>query len=101
MMQGDQYKLPIEIKTTEGNAKPATFEDLEIFVGSVRKTLGKGEVSYDDENETFLVFLTQRETFRLRGDIEVQLRCKFPDGDVVGISAGTVNFEKSTSRVVL
>ena len=101
MMQGDQYKLPIEIKTTEGNAKPATFEDLEIFVGSVRKTLGKGEVSYDDENETFLVFLTQQETFRLRGDIEVQLRCKFPDGDVVGISAGTVNFEKSTSRVVL
>lgn len=101
MMQGDQYKLPIEIKTTEGNAKPATFDDLEVFVGSVRKTLGKGEVSYDDENETFLVFLTQRETFRLRGDVEVQLRCKFPNGDVVGISAGTVNFEKSTSRVVL
>lgn len=101
MMQGDQYKLPIEIKTTEGNAKPATFEDLEIFVGSVRKTLGKGEVSYDDENETFLVLLTQQETFRLRGDVEVQLRCKFSDGDVVGISAGTVNFEKSTSRVVL
>ena len=101
MMQGDQYKLPIEIKTTEGNARPATFEDLEIFVGSVRKTLGKGEVSYDDENETFLVLLTQQETFRLRGDVEVQLRCKLPDGDVVGISAGTVNFEKSTSRVVL
>ena len=30
MMQGDQYRLPIEIKTTEGNAKPATFDDLEI-----------------------------------------------------------------------
>ena len=101
MMQGDQYRLPIEIKTTEGNAKPATFDDLEVFVGSVRKTLGKGEVSYDDENETFLVLLTQQETIRLRRDIEVKLRCKFPDGDVVGISAGTVNFEKSTSRVVL
>lgn len=101
MMQGDQYRLPIEVKTTEGNAKPSTFDDLEIFVGSVRKTLGKGEVSYNDENETFLVPLTQQETFRLRGDVEVQLRCKFPDGDVVGISAGIVNFEKSTSRVVL
>lgn len=101
MMQGDQYKLPIEIKTTLGNAKPATFDDLEIFVGSVRKTLGKGEISFDDKNEIFLVLLTQQETFRLRGDIEVQLRCKFPDGDVLGISAGTVNFKKSTSRVVL
>ena len=47
------------------------------------------------------MLLTQQETFRLRGDVEVQLRCKFPDGDVVGISVGTVNFEKSTSKVVL
>lgn len=101
MMQGDQYALPIQIETNEGIAGVTTFADLEIFLGSVRKTLSGGDVSYSEETKSFNVYFTQKETFKLSGNEELQIRCKFSDGNVVGIKAGLYNVEDSLSRVVL
>lgn len=102
MMQGDQYKIPIELKGEDGT--PITqgeINDLEVFVGQFRKTLSGGGVSFEENESIFHVFVSQKETFMLRGEVELQARILFLSGDVVGINLGTVNFEKATSKVVL
>ena len=101
MMTGDSYRVPIKLETANGIANPDTFEDIEVMFGDIRKTLSEGGIEYDAEKERFLIPLSQKETFRCKGDVNVQIRCKFADGSVVGISAGTYNVEKSTSKVVL
>jgi hypothetical protein len=101
MMTGDSYNLPIQIETNMGFANMGTFEDMEVMFGDVLKTISKGEIKYDNEKQAFLIPLSQQETFRQKRNIEVQIRFKFPDGSVIGISAGNYNIEKSTSKVVL
>ena len=102
MMQGDQYRIPVELKNTDGT--PVTQNDiknLEIFVGQFRKTLSDGGISFEENESLFFVSLAQKETFMLHGDVKVQARILFLSGDVVGINLGTVNFEEATSKVVL
>lgn len=101
MMQGDQYALPIQIETNEGIADATTFANLEVFLGSVRKTLSGGDIEYNSGTKTFNVYFTQKDTFKLNGAEELQIRCKFDSGDIIGIKAGSYNVEASLSRVVL
>lgn len=101
MMQGDQYRVPVSLKHEDGSTvTEAEVREVEVFVGSVRKTLDAG-ISYDEGEKIFYVYLTQKETFRLSGDVLVQARILFTSGDVVGVNLGTVNFETSVSKVVL
>lgn len=101
MMMGDAYRLPIQITTAAGVADLESFEELEVFFGDVRKTLSTGEVTYDNVRQVFLVPLSQKETFRQQGVVEVQIRVKTFDGDVIGETIGEVDVLKSTSKVVL
>ena len=102
MMQGDQYKIPVELKGADGvPITQSEIKDLEIFVGRFRKTLSDRSVSFEESESLFYVFVTQKETFMLHGEVELQARILFLSGDVVGINLGTVNFEKATSKVVL
>ena len=102
MMQGDQYRIPIELQDADGNfITQDTIKDLEVFVGKIRKTLSNGDLTFDSGENVFYIYLTQKETFMLSGDVEVQARVLFLSNDVAGITLGTINVEKSASRVVL
>ena len=102
MMQGDQYRLPIELKDADGTfVTREEVKDLEVFIGNARKMLSKGEVVFEPLENVFYVQLMQKETFMMRGDVHVQARVLFLSGDVVGIDLGTVNFAHATSKVVL
>jgi hypothetical protein len=102
MMQGDQYRLPIELKDADGTfVTREEVKDLEIFVGTTRKVLSKGEVEFESFENVFYVSLSQKETFMMRGDVSVQARVLFLSGDVVGIDLGKINFAQATSKVVL
>lgn len=102
MMQGDQYRLPIELKDADGTfVTREEVKDLEVFVGTVRKVLSKGEIEYEPLESVFYVSLLQKETFMMRGDVSVQARVLFLSGDVVGIDLGRLNFAQATSKVVL
>ena len=102
MMQGDQYRLPIELKDADGTFGTAEeVKDLEGFVGTTRKMLSKSEIEFDSLENVFYVSLSQKETFMMRGDVSVQARVLFLSGDVVGIDLGKLNFAQATSRVVL
>lgn len=102
MMQGDQYRLPIELKNADGTfVTREEVKDLEVFVGTTRKMLSKGEIEFEPFENVFYVSLLQKETFMMRGDVFVQARVLFLSGDVIGIDLGTINFAKATSKVVL
>lgn len=102
MMQGDSYRLPIELKDEDGTfVTREEVKDLEVFVGITRKMLSKGEIEFEPLENVFYVALTQKETFIMRGDVSVQARVLFLSGDVVGIDLGKLNIAKATSKVVL
>lgn len=101
MMAGDAYSLPIKINTADGVANASTFIDVEVCVGHVRKTLYDGDISFDAEQNVFLVPLTQEETFSLRGRAKINVRCKLPGGNVIGVDLGTVDFAPSLSKEVI
>lgn len=101
MMTGDSCNLPIKIFIASGQANASDFTDVEVHVGHVRKTLYGGEITFDTESGAFLVPLTQEETFSLRGRQKINVRCKFPGGNVIGADLGTVVFEPSLSKEVI
>ena len=102
MMQGDQFRLPIELSYKSDGSAITTeqVQDVEVCVGRVRKTMSD-DVSFDSDTGRFYVYLTQDETFTLRDEVSVQARILFKSGDVLGIKLGTVTFDKSASREVL
>lgn len=102
MMQGDRFRLPVELKDADGTfVTREEVKDIEVFVGTTRKMLSKGEIEFEPLENVFYVFLTQKETFMMRGEVTVQARVLFLSGDVVGINLGKISFEKATSKVVL
>ena len=102
MMQGDQYRLPIELKDADGTfVTREEVKDMEVFVGTTRKMLSKGEIKFNPLENVFYVSLFQNETFMMRGDVSVQARVLFLSGDVVGVDLGKLNFAQSTSKAVL
>ena len=102
MMQGDQYRLPIELKYADGTfVTLEEVKDMEVFAGTTRKMLSNGEIEFEPLENVFYVFLRQNETFLMRGDVSVQARVLFLSGDVVGVDLGKLNFAQSTSKVVL
>lgn len=102
MMQGDQYRLPIELLYEDGSViAPDEIKDLEVFVGRFRKTLSGGTVTFDEAEQLYYAQITQEETFGLIGDVKLQARILFLSGDVVGVDLGTQSFESSISKVVL
>lgn len=102
IMQGDQYRIPIELKHSDGSfVTQEEIKDMEIFVGNARKMLSKNEVVFEPFENVFYVYITQEETFRMSGEVSVQARLLFLSGDVIGIDLGKIDFAKATSKVVL
>ena len=102
MMQGDQYRIPIELKDSDGTfVTLEEVKDMEVCFGITRKMLSKGEIEFDPLENVFYFSLSQKETFMVRGDVSVQARVLFLSGDVVGVDLGKLNFAQSTSKAVL
>lgn len=101
MMQGDGYGLPIEILRTDGTAvSGGEVADVEVTLGSLRKTYKQGEVTFDRGKWFFPV--TQQETFALPSErLRCQVRVLWPDGTVEGVSLGEILVTESLSREVL
>ena len=102
MMQGDQYRLLIELKDADGTfVTLEEVKDMEDFVGTTRKMLSKGEIEFEPLENVFYVSLSQKDTFMMFGSVSVQARLLFLSGDVVGVDLGKINFTQATSNVVL
>lgn len=102
IMQGDQYKIPIEIITSDGTpASDGVLQDLEVTIGGITKSLANGEITYNNADKVFEFPITQEETLKLNPvNYNVQIRVKVND-NVVGYDLGKIVVIKSQSKVVL
>lgn len=101
MMQGDQYIIPFSLTYEDGtDLVIEDVEEIEIFVGTFRKTLSAGTVGYSEDKGLYFK-ITQKETFWLKGDTVVQARLLFNGGDVIGVNLGKFNVDTAVSKVVL
>lgn len=102
MMQGDSYKIPIEILAENGATDPTVFDEVEIVVGSMRKTMTGGEITYSQEDKFFLFPVSQKETMNLPQMVKAQVRVKLNGSeDVIGIDLGEIDVAKTMSKAVL
>jgi hypothetical protein len=102
MMQGDAYNIPIEIMADDGIADETLFDEVEIVIGTMVKTMSSGEITYDTENKVFLFPLSQKESMKLGAKADCQVRVK-PNGtnDVIGVNLGEIDVDKTLSKAVL
>lgn len=102
MMQGDAYKIPIEILAEDGVADETLFDEVEIVIGTMVKTMSRGEITYDTENKVFLFPISQKESMKLGAKADCQVRVK-PNStnDVIGVILGEIDVAKTLSKAVL
>ena len=101
MMQGDSGMLAVRIRNNAGSEiTPADITDLEITIGSMRKTYGKGELVYADGLWFFP--LSQQETLGCSATYQnAQVRLRWPNGVVEGKYINGIRFSESFSREVI
>lgn len=102
MMQGDSYKIPIEILAEDGVVDPTVLSEVEVVLGRLVKTLSSGAISYDASKQEFLVPVSQKETMYMPQTVRAQVRVKLKDSeDVIGIDLGEIDVTSTLSKVVL
>lgn len=103
IMQGDQYPLQFTLKISDTAPMPAnTVGEIEVTIGTLRKTLTAGEISYDERTGGFTLPLTQEETFALDARAhKMQVRLRSKSGEVIGEDAGTLTVRAAQSKAVL
>lgn len=105
IMQGDSYRVPIEITQDGVTLEPSMISDVEVCVGeAARKTYSGGDVVFDEDAGRWYIRLSQEETFSMNEDQEVMVRVKYrntPYADVVGRRAGIINVTDTISKEVL
>ena len=103
MMQGDSYNLKVEILNKDKTPViPDDVSDVEITVGSLRKTYANNEVTYNEGLGKWLFPLTQEETFNFTpARVKAQVRVVMKSGIVEGVPLGTINVLESISKEVL
>lgn len=101
IMQGDQFMMPLHIKSDDGIINNEDIEEIRLFIGHIVKTIGDG-IEYDDDLETWLVKFSQQETLSLpAGKNRVQIRVKFNSGEVIGQSMDAINVLFSKDKAVM
>lgn len=98
MVQGDAYSIDVEIIN---NGILLTADDVslvEITLLNINKTY-PGEVSFSDGKFRFPV--TQAETFGLPTFCPMQVRVKFPGGDVIGSEVQRLDVKQALSKAVI
>jgi len=93
LLQGNTYYLPIEITNCDDEVLTANdIVKAQFVVGNVEKFYGDGgTVGFDDENNVFLIPLTEEETFAMKGMIKWQVRVVYNDGTIEGTVPTTEN----------
>lgn len=85
--QGDAYGIPLEIKLNGAALTASDVETVEVFVGDGIRKLYPDEITYNETLGSFIVPVTQEETFTLpEGEtVRVDVRVQFPGGMVLGV----------------
>lgn len=101
IMQGDSYKLAIEILDEAGKpVSSADVNDVEIVLGNMVKSYTKGEIEAGDG--VWLFPISQEESLHLMpSKPNAQVRIKWSSGDVDGVKLDVSSVLESFSKEVL
>lgn len=101
MMQGDACYLGIRIENNAGSpVTPADIREVEITLGSYRRSWRQSELSYSDGLWFFP--LNQEDTFRCwPGPVPAQVRVVWANGTVEGVPLYGISLSESISKEVL
>ena len=99
MLQGDAYSLRIKVKDKGVIITPEIADDIEVCVGTLKKTYSSGDIKF--QNDSWLFPLTQQETFKFENFVELQVRVYFKGGDLKGRKLKGINVDESMSKDVL
>lgn len=82
ILQGSGYELPIKITSANGEiVSDADVIEGSFTFGSLTKEYGNGgEVYFDSSRESWILPLSEEETFSMQGVVEWQARFLFVDG---------------------
>lgn len=104
MMQGDSYYIYFNLKTRNKGEEipidPSCVSEIELRIGSIRKTYTENEIIHV-EGCRWKARLLQTETFSLAMYNNAQVRVKLTSGDVIGTSASPVQAYNSLSKEVI
>ena len=98
MVQGDAYSIEVEITNEGQTLSPPAVSLVEIALLNLVKTY-PGDVTFSDGKFHFP--LTQTETFGLPTVCPMQVRVKFPSGDVIGSEMQQIDVKRALSRAVI
>lgn len=98
MVQGDAYRIELTISSDGLTLTGDGVELVEVTLLGFKRCY-PGEVTYADGKFFFPV--TQEETFHLPPLCPMQVRVKFPGGDVVGSPVQMIDVERALSKAVI
>lgn len=99
MTQGDKYAVPFMLQALDGTLiTPDIVKTVVLNLGSLSRQY-PGNVTY--ENGKWMMPLTQKQTFAMRGYVEPQARVEFSDGSIFGGSGESIDVAKSLSRGII
>lgn len=103
LLQGNTYRLPIQIKDGSGNIiTPSMITKGQFVIGDYEKFYGDGgEVQFDRATQSFMVQLSEQETFDLRGKVMWQVRFVFLDGTVDGTPVQYEEVSRSITNTLI
>ena len=104
MKQGDQFYLEVRSKDKDGNyLTPDGVSKIQFNIGSLTKTFQEGskEVTYNPDNKSFLIWLTEDETFEFDNVVKFDVRVFFTNGVILGSYINEMYFIDSLKKVKL
>ena len=99
MTQGDKYAVHFMLQALDGTLiTPDIVKTVVLNLGSLSRQY-PGNVTY--ENGKWMMPLTQKQTFAMRGYVEPQARVEFSDGSIFGGSGESIDVAKALSRGII
>ena len=86
-LQGSSYELPIKVADCSGNAINSEMVERASFtIGGITKEYGgdNGEVWFNEDSQSWIVPLTEEETFKFTKSVDWQARFLFKSGKTDG-----------------
>lgn len=104
MKQGNQFYLEVRSKDKDGNyLTPENVQKIQFNIGKLTKTYTRGsdKVTYNPERQSFLIWLTESETFDFENVVKFDVRVFFVDGTIMGSYIKEMYFYDSLKKVNL
>ena len=98
MVQGDAYSIDVETTNEGQTLSPPAVALVEIALLGLVKTY-PGDVTFSDGKSHFP--LNHTETFALPTVCPMQVRVKFPSGDVIGSEMQQIDVKRALGRAVI